>query len=180
MSFSPDAWKRIGVLFQAGRHVTGMSAETFADHAGISVKAVYNAESGAEHRGVPPTFAKFAAALGWTPESVRAVLDGGNPVTANGSETSDSPAPAPTPPSATREPTLLDLLMEVDEFGRLAVSLGGDEALRNELDRTAKRLVRSIPHRATVQDGRRHWATASEDPADADGERILRAMERGE
>lgn len=175
MSFSPDAWKRIGVLFQAGRHLTGMSAETFADRAGMSTKAVYNAESGDPHRGVPPTFAKYAAALGWTAESVRAVLDGGEPALADPSEAPVA-SPEEAPANLPGEATLLHLSMRVSEFGRLAVSLGADGRIRDELDATAQRLVESISTNATEEKqtsgSKRHQAE--------DRELTLRAMEDDE
>lgn len=175
MTTSPDDWKRLGLLFQDARHRLGMSRATFSELAGISEKAVYNAESGDEHKKVPPTYAKYAAALKWTPDSIRMVLAGGDPVIVGGPARQASPAAAAPPAQTPEEPILLDLLTHVHEFGRLAVSLGGDSNVRDELDATARRLVRSIPRGVTSQDNRRRNDAPAD--GDTDTERVLRAME---
>lgn len=181
MSFSPDAWERLGILFQDARQRLGMSRAKFAEHAGISEKAVYNAESGEAHSRVPPTFAKYAAALDWTPESVRTVLAGGDPAVVGGVDVA-RPTPPRQPQTHPEEATLLDLLTRVHEFGRLAVSLGADGGIRDRLDATAQQLVRSIPRKAVAERKGYELAAyrphaAGEGPAEDDAERILRAME---
>jgi DNA-binding XRE family transcriptional regulator len=181
MSFSPEAWKRLGVLFEAARHRLGLGRAAFAVRAGISEKAVYNAESGDEHAKVPPTFHRYAAAIGWAPESIRAVLAGGDPI-ASERESSGSASSAADPDTAPPdEPTLLELLTHVNEFGRLCVALGADSALRDDLDATAQRLVQSIPRDII---GREFFGLAAyrphapgEGPATDDAERAVRAME---
>lgn len=177
MGFTPGAWERLGTLFRDARDRLGMSRAQFAAHAGISEKAVYNAESGDEHKKIPPTFPRYAAALDWSPDSIRSVLNGGDPQIVGAAHT--TPPPTRTAPLP-QESTLVDLLTRVHEFGRLAVSLGADGAVRDELDATAQRLVQSIPREA----GKNDYGLAAyrphapgEGPADDDAERILRAME---
>lgn len=185
MSHSPEAWKRLGLLFRDARNRRGLTGAELADLAGISEKAVFNSESGAWHKTVPPTFAKIAAAHGWTPESVRIMLDGGDPVltsraaaTQGASSTSDG---IQAPSVSTDEHNLIELLTQVTEFGRLCVAMGADGALRDELDTAAQRLVKSIPRDIT---SREHFGLAAyrphapgEGPAKDDAERALRAME---
>lgn len=168
MSFSPDAWKRLGILFQDARHRLGASRKTFADLAGISEKAVYNAESGDPHNTIPPTFTKYAAAIDWAPGSVQAVLEGGAPKTTRQTEAASPPRPAVLP----QERTLLDLLGRVHEFGRLAVRLGASPALRDELDTVAQQLVQSIPRDTD------DTAHLIDTPAGDEAERLLEAFER--
>lgn len=179
MGFTPEAWARLGALFRDARDRLGMSRAQFAKHAGISEKAIYNAEKGKAHNQIPPSFARYAAGLDWTPDSIWSVLNGHDPQLVSSTETDTAPSNQTSP----AESALLDLLTRVHEFGRLAVHLGASGTIRDELDATAQRLVQSIPrsHHADAYDLAAYRPHApGEGPADDDAERILRAMENDE
>ncbi|MFD6180126.1 helix-turn-helix domain-containing protein [Streptomyces goshikiensis] len=179
MNRDPEAWMRLGRLFRNARETEGLSRKAFADKAGVSEKAVYNAEKGevpARHQ--PPSLVKIAIGHGWKPESIQAILNGGDPVAAD-----PGPAPAPTlrQPATVDESThLLELVPRVYEFGRLCSSLGAAAAARDAFDAAVQHLIDSVPRRVaqsslTLAAYRPH-ALGEGIPAD-DAERILRAME---
>jgi transcriptional regulator with XRE-family HTH domain len=172
MNRDPQAWARLGRLFRNARELSGQSRKDFAQRAGVSEKAVYNAERGdVPGRHQPPTLVKIAAGHGWAPESIQSILAGGEPIPA-----ADSPTPAPAAPD--RRTQLLELLPRVYEFGRLCASLGGSREARDRFDAAVQELMDSVPSRQgsfTLAAYRPH-ALGEGVPAD-DADAILKAME---
>lgn len=76
---TPDAWQRLGHRIRAERERRGMSRRALAELAGISSGSVQSAEKGFVPRGRwPQTLSAIERALGWSPGSMRSVLDGGD------------------------------------------------------------------------------------------------------
>jgi transcriptional regulator with XRE-family HTH domain len=74
-------WLRLADYVVARRTQLGITSRTaFASASGIAVRTVSQVETG--HRVWPSTLAALEEALGWSPGSCRAVLDGGEPVMA--------------------------------------------------------------------------------------------------
>lgn len=177
MNRDPGAWMRLGRLFRNARELQGLTRKDFGLKAGVSEKAVYNAERGeVPSRHQPPTLVKIAVAHGWKPESIQRILDGGDPVPA------DEAAPAGQEPATGSGISIqvLELMPRVYEFGRLCTALGASPRARDEFDAAVQHLVDSVPHRAAQSAYRlaayRPHVLGEGVPAD-DAEAILRAME---
>lgn len=174
MNRDPEAWKGLGRRLRNERELHGMSRKEFASVAGVSEKAVYNAERGdvpGRHR--PPSLVKIVAGHGWAPESIEAILEGKEPVPAGAVRKS-----AAAPPIDPRT-QLLEALPRIYAFGRLCVSLGGAQEARDDFEGAVQRLLDSVPTRSqsrmTLAAYRPH-ALGEGVPAD-DADAILRAME---
>lgn len=180
MNRDPEAWKRLGRLLRDAREGQGLTRKQFAEAAGVSEKAVYNAESGqVPSKQQPPSLVKIAAGHDWKPESIRVILDGGEPMPA--SEPA-APSPAPTAQDPADHPDLLDLMMRVHEFGRVCMSLGGSLDARNDFEAAAQRLFESVPRETRVQQA--HYSLAAYRPhalgegvPEDDAAAIFRALE---
>ncbi|MFD5419423.1 helix-turn-helix transcriptional regulator [Streptomyces sp. NPDC127069] len=177
MNRDPEAWMRLGRLFRNARELEGLTRKDFGVKAGVSEKAVYNAEKGeVPSRHQPPTLVKIAAAHGWSPESIQSILDGGDPV----------PSQAAVAPEGTKgrsggtSAQLLELMPRVYEFGRLCSALGASPKARDEFDAAVQHLIDSVSHRSAQTSyslaAYRPHALGEGVPAD-DAEAILRAME---
>jgi transcriptional regulator with XRE-family HTH domain len=178
MNRNPEAWKRLGRLLRDAREGQGLSRKGFAEVAGVSEKAVYNAEKGdVPKKQQPPSLVKIAAGHGWRPESIPAILDGGEPVLADEAD----PAEALRLPS----PGLLELFLKVHEFGRACTDLGAPLQARNAFESAAQHLFASVPHEAQAGSRREYGLAAyrphalGEGVPSDDAEAILRAMEDG-
>ncbi|MEU9415227.1 helix-turn-helix transcriptional regulator [Streptomyces sp. NPDC048272] len=177
MNRDPEAWKRLGRLFRNARELEGLTRAEFARKAGVSEKAVYNAEkSDVPGRHQPPTLVKIAVGHGWLPESIQRVLDGGDPILAGGGPASQGSPAAPGAPAQ-----VLELVPRVYEFGRLCSSLGAEAAARDEFDAAVQHLLESVSVGASRQSrfslaAYRPHALGEGVPED-DAETILRAME---
>jgi transcriptional regulator with XRE-family HTH domain len=183
MNRNPEAWKRLGRLLRDAREKAGLTREEFAEKAGVSPKAVYNAEkSDPPKRQQPPTLVPIAVAHGWKPESIGAILAGGDPIPSGEQAT---PQAAPSAGDLVEHPDLLDLMMKVHEFGRVCMVMGGSLEARSDFEAAAQRLFESVPRdvRASQREqyrlaAYRPHALGEGVPAD-DAETILRAMEEG-
>ncbi|MFF4746849.1 helix-turn-helix domain-containing protein [Streptomyces sp. NPDC001268] len=179
MNRNPEAWKRLGRLLRDARERTGLTREEFAAKAGVSAKAVYNAErSDPPKRQQPPTLVPIAVAHGWKPESIGVILDGGEPIPAG-----EKAAPsAPTAEELAEHPDLLELMLRVHEFGRACMTLGGSLEARNDFEAAAQRLFESVPREVRARQSQyrlaayRPHALGEGVPAD-DADAIFRAME---
>jgi DNA-binding XRE family transcriptional regulator len=180
MNRNPEAWKRLGRLLRDAREKAGLTRGEFAEVAGVSPKAVYNAEKGeVPKKQQPPTLVKIAIGHGWKPESIGLVLEGGEPVLAErGAPTTPPPAGA----EIEEHSDLLELMMRVHEFGRVCTMLGGSLEARNEFEAAAQRLFESVPRQARLVG--RGYALAAYRPhalgegvPQDDADAILRAME---
>jgi DNA-binding XRE family transcriptional regulator len=179
MNRDPEAWKRLGRLFRNSRELEGLTRAEFGLKAGVSEKAVYNAEKGdVPSRHQPPTLVKIAAGHGWRPESIQQILDGGDPLLIEDGGTS----PQASPSTAGTPAQVLELVPRVYEFGRLCSSLGAQAAARDEFDAAVQHLLESVSVGAAKQSGfslaaYRPHALGEGVPAD-DADAILRAMEQ--
>ncbi|MFF4848729.1 helix-turn-helix transcriptional regulator [Streptomyces sp. NPDC001194] len=176
MNRDPEAWRRLGRLFRNARELEGLTRAEFAAKAGVSEKAVYNAEKGdVPSRHQPPTLVKIAVGHGWKPESIQSILDGADPIPAAASSSAGERVTSGGTPSQ-----VLELMPRVYEFGRLCSSLGASSKARDEFDAAVQHLIDSVPHRATQASFRlaayRPHALGEGVPSD-DAEAILRAME---
>ncbi|MFI8448184.1 helix-turn-helix domain-containing protein [Streptomyces erythrochromogenes] len=174
MNRDPEAWKRLGRRLRNERELRGMSRKEFASVAGVSEKAVYNAERGdvpGRHR--PPSLVKIAAGHGWAPDSIEAVLAGKDPLPATATRQ------AVPPPAVDPRSQLLESLPGIYAFGRLCVSLGGAQEARDDFEGAVQRLLDTVPtltqSNVTLAAYRPH-ALGEGIPAD-DADAILRAME---
>lgn len=176
MNRDPEAWMRLGRLFRNARELEGLTRKDFGLKAGVSEKAVYNAEKGdVPSRHQPPTLVKIAVGHGWQPESIQRILEGGDPIPAAPGKTQDAPAGNGAPAQ------ILELMPRVYEFGRLCSSLGATPSARDEFDAAVQHLIESVPVAAarrgqfTLAAYRPHALGEGVPPDDADA--ILRAME---
>lgn len=177
MNRDPEAWMRLGRLFRNARELEGLTRKDFGLKAGVSEKAVYNAEKGeVPSRHQPPTLVKIAVAHGWKPESIQRILEGGDPVPAKGGIGAGQERPAAGGVSV----QVLELMPRVYEFGRLCSALGASPKARDEFDAAVQHLIDSVPHRAVQASyslaAYRPHALGEGIPSD-DAEAILRAME---
>lgn len=179
MNLNPHAWERLGRLLRDAREREGLSRAAFAAKAGVSAKAVYNAEEGPPpKKQQPPSLVKIAVGHGWKPESIRIILDGGDPVPAKKQQA------APAADEQAEHPDLLELMVRVHEFGRVCMALGGSLEARTAFESATQRLFESVPREARLQQARyglaayRPHALGEGVPAD-DAEAIFRAMEEG-
>ncbi|MFJ3839405.1 helix-turn-helix transcriptional regulator [Streptomyces sp. NPDC090054] len=178
MNRDPEAWKRLGRLFRNARELKGLTRAEFALKAGVSEKAVYNAEKGdVPSRHQPPTLVKISVGHGWRPESIQQILEGGDPILIEG----DSASPQVNPLTTGTPSQVLELVPRVYEFGRLCSSLGAKAAARDEFDAAVQHLLESVSVGAAKQSGfslaaYRPHALGEGVPAD-DADAIFRAME---
>ncbi|GGU52071.1 helix-turn-helix transcriptional regulator [Streptomyces lavendofoliae] len=181
MNRDPEAWKRLGRLLRDAREKAGLTREEFAVKAGVSPKAVQNAEnSNPPKRQQPPTLVPIAVAHGWKPESIGVILAGGDPIL---SESQVAPQATPQVEELADHPDLLDLMIKVHEFGRVCVAMGGSLEARNDFESATQRLFESVPREARAAQQDRYRLAAyrphalGEGVPDDDAETILRAME---
>src|SRR5438067_11467695 len=88
MCLMSQEWDRLARALHERRTALGLSRQRVADAAGVSLGSVKNLEQqGNEYKRVPHTLALIAKALGWSPESARAVMAGGEPTIINGETT---------------------------------------------------------------------------------------------
>jgi transcriptional regulator with XRE-family HTH domain len=82
MDWTDDDWERLGVQLREAREARGLSRRVLAEETGVSEKAIQMAEEGrVPSARWPKSVDTIAEALGWTPDSARAVLEGGSPRT---------------------------------------------------------------------------------------------------
>ncbi|MGW4076012.1 helix-turn-helix domain-containing protein [Streptomyces asiaticus] len=87
MNWIPDDWARLGARIRASREAQGFSRKKLSDMAGVSEKSIQTAEEGRVPRARwPQSLPVIEQALGWAPGSMRAILDGGEPVEAKGGQ----------------------------------------------------------------------------------------------
>lgn len=80
MTRDPDAWARLGQALRTARSHRGLTQRELADLAGVSARAVQDAEGGTvPKKRMPQTLGKIASMLGWPEGGVDAVLDGASP-----------------------------------------------------------------------------------------------------
>lgn len=80
MTRDPEAWARLGQALRTARNHRGLSQQELAAEAGVSARAVQDAEGGTVPKArMPYSIGKIAAALGWPEGGVEAVLDGAAP-----------------------------------------------------------------------------------------------------
>lgn len=179
MNRDPGAWKRLGDKVSEARQAAGLSQAGLAKAAQVAPRSVYTAESGyVPSKQMPPSLVKIAIALGWKPESIRLILEGGDPVPADAAE-----QPEPAARTIPQQPDLAELMLRVHEFGRACTALGGSGEVRDEFEAAAQRLFESVP-RSTRMASQQGYSLAAYRPhalgegvPEDDAEAILRAME---
>lgn len=76
MTRDPAAWARLGRALRAARGHRGLTLAKLGEVAGVSARAVQDAEAGTVPKArMPPSIGKIAAALGWPEGGVDAVLE---------------------------------------------------------------------------------------------------------
>ncbi|WP_181785593.1 helix-turn-helix domain-containing protein [Streptomyces phytophilus] len=88
-------WKRLGLAVKHARDDRGMTQADLAEATGQDASTIQNLETGRFGKGfsrVPSSARLVAAYFGWTDDSPRRILDGGDPVPLN--------PPSPTRPEA--------------------------------------------------------------------------------
>lgn len=113
--WTPDDWLRVAEAVSARRAELDISQEELASSADRGLDTVWRLEKGA-FTSRRTTLRGVARALGWTPGSLEAILNGGDPELA--------PAVATPPPREALERELGDELIEAaDTLGALSVAL---------------------------------------------------------
>lgn len=80
MTRDPEAWARLGQALRTARTHRGLTLAELGDLAGVSARAVQDAEAGTvPKKRMPPTVSKIAAALGWPEGAAEATLEGEAP-----------------------------------------------------------------------------------------------------
>ncbi|MCX4752927.1 helix-turn-helix domain-containing protein [Kitasatospora purpeofusca] len=113
MSTMDRDWVRLGRMLAAARKAAGLTQGEMASELDLARATVQKIERGHEYGKVTPTHRALAQRVGWTADSVEAVLAGSEPDRAVG---------AHSPPPTT--PELDSVLDELSERVRLAL-LGG-------------------------------------------------------
>lgn len=114
-------WGRLGRAVMEARKAAGLSQIELADAAGLSRSAVQSIERGREFSAPQLSHRSIAQTLGWTPDSIVAVLAGGDPK--GGAE----PASIVRSQTEPRPEPVDDLLDDLTERVRAAL-LGGTVA----------------------------------------------------
>lgn len=77
MTRDPEAWARLGQALRTARAHRGLTQQELAESAGVSARAVQDAEGGTVPKArMPQSIDKIAAALGWPEGGVIAILNG--------------------------------------------------------------------------------------------------------
>lgn len=80
MTRDPEAWARLGQALRTARNHRGLTQQELAAEAGVSARAIQDAEGGTVPRArMPYSINKIAAALGWPEGGVEAALEGAAP-----------------------------------------------------------------------------------------------------
>lgn len=80
VTYSADAWARLGKRIRAERERAGLSRHELAELAGVSPGSVQSAENGKKPASRwPQSLSAIERGLGWAPESVQAILAGDEP-----------------------------------------------------------------------------------------------------
>ena len=80
MDWTEGDWGRLGAQLREAREARGLSRRVLADKTGVSEKAIQTAEEGrVPSARWPKSVDIIAEALGWSPNSARAVLEGDTP-----------------------------------------------------------------------------------------------------
>jgi transcriptional regulator with XRE-family HTH domain len=110
-----DDWPRLAVYVASARQDAGFSTvRSFADALGITERTLGNLERG--RRVSRETLLTVARAVGWTPDSPRKILAGGEPVTLAGEPAPVARRAAPPAPGE-------DALRQIMEDERLPLEL---------------------------------------------------------
>jgi transcriptional regulator with XRE-family HTH domain len=131
-----ERWGRLGAVIRQHRRAQGLSRIQLARAAGISQRTLESYERGyvpARPHIVPMGHVAVGTALGWTPDSVRRVLEGGEPrvrpdfLLGEATAAAGQPArplvmPVERRRALSRE--LLELLPKVLRFSRVCATLG--------------------------------------------------------
>lgn len=88
-------WTRLGQKLKAARAERGIEQQDIAGQIGVKRGATRNIEKGSISK-ITPTVRAYARLVGWTEDSVDRVLDGGEPVMADG-EPNAAGAEGPAP-----------------------------------------------------------------------------------
>ncbi|TNM29772.1 helix-turn-helix domain-containing protein [Streptomyces sedi] len=73
-------WARLGTMLKRARESRGLQQKFVAKSLTVERGAIYNIEKGAIKK-LTGTINRYAEMVGWAPESLRLVLEGGDPVT---------------------------------------------------------------------------------------------------
>ncbi|KQX27477.1 hypothetical protein ASD97_24555 [Streptomyces sp. Root63] len=87
-------WKRLGEALQAAREAKGLTQEELADLGDIGRSTVQSIERGKSYAKPRPAHAAIARLVGWTDDSLKAVLSGGDPTPAEPAQPSPQPEQA--------------------------------------------------------------------------------------
>jgi transcriptional regulator with XRE-family HTH domain len=124
-------WERLGEAIRQRRQAIGMSQIELAEAAGLGRSAVQGVERGRSYARPQLSHRSIAQALGWTAESIVAVLAGEEPTL---SEAGAAPTPAPAAEGANQgSPEVDTLLDDLSEHVKLAL-LGGQVVAGDVID----------------------------------------------
>ncbi|MGK4583453.1 helix-turn-helix domain-containing protein [Kitasatospora sp. HPMI-4] len=84
-------WVRLGVAIRDARDAIGWTQQELANRSQVSVATIRQLEGGKQRTRHSLAADRVGSALGWTPESVKAVLDGGKPTTGAAAEAPAEP-----------------------------------------------------------------------------------------
>ncbi len=155
-------WSHLGSVIRRSRRRARMTQDALATKAGLSKRTIGGYENGRvpdSASGIPDGYYNVADVLGWTPESVPRILDGGEPV----------PAPKNVAGPGTDLAALVGPIFDVADVARDA---GAPADLVARFRLSAVELIRWLDV-SSGGDGRSIGAGVS--PGDA--ERILNAVE---
>lgn len=137
-------WARLGAALKAARKEHSLRQEDAAEQLGLKRGAVANIESGSISR-VTRTLREYARVVGWTADSVEAVLDGGEPTVAT--------APPPSAPDLPGDLSsrVIQALAEGELLGSRVMHVQGPEGevtativVRGETDMPPEDLQREL------------------------------------
>jgi transcriptional regulator with XRE-family HTH domain len=83
-------WVRLGTALRDAREATGLTQAEMGERIGVGRDAVRSIEGGDSKR-ITATIKAYAREVGWTDESIRAVLDGGVPTAVAGTAEGSGP-----------------------------------------------------------------------------------------
>jgi transcriptional regulator with XRE-family HTH domain len=155
-------WVRLGQALKAARKAEGIAKqEHMAAALGVGRSTIQMIERGHSYSKIQPTHRAFAQRVGWTAESVQAVLEGGPPELRNEPEDSAESAEPQAPVTAEGTRLPLRIVDELSDNGPLldttVIQLGGDarmvvvikgkpDASPEEIRRNLEAWRRAQPH----------------------------------
>lgn len=163
-----EEWDRLARALFSRRTALGLSRQRVADAAGVSLGSVKNLEQqGNDYKRMPSTLAPITEVLGWTRESARNVMAGGDPTLEAGAVRVETPAryEVEEPPADAGEVGIIVRNTVIEVIGAIAPNTP-----LSEVQEIEARALEAVLRRGARPRQRHHEAYQDAGATDATGE----------